>query len=58
MTPDQDYGRFRLALVVRILEERLTPAAVVALLERAADAYPQIDYEECVRLRSMGEVWR
>lgn len=58
VSADQEYGRFRGQLLARVFDEKLTPTQVAGILGEAAERFPQITYDECRRLREMGDVWR
>lgn len=55
---DPAYTAFRIALVQRILDEKLKPIEVARILEAEADRFPQVTVEECVAYREMGERWQ
>lgn len=52
------YAEFRLNLIQRIFNEKLTPTEVATILGEAADKHPEITYEECRRLRIMENEWK
>lgn len=53
----QGYADFRMALIQRILSDKLNPTQVADILSDAADEHSEITYAECRRYREMGESW-
>lgn len=53
-----EYAAFRMALIQRILDERLLPRQVAIILEGRAEHYPEISYDEVLSLRRMGDEWK